>query len=76
MGTNLADYAYVAWHVRLGNFPKGIGVRYFPVPISVEIQRTRCRGSTVCAKYTYIYPSQNFIRVLKVRNGTWGQTIY
>ena len=45
---------------------KGSGVRNWPVPDSMGIQRTKHRGDTVCAKYRVIYSIQNILRILEV----------
>ena len=48
-----------------GRFREERGVRNGPVPGSVEIQSTRCRGATMCDKYMFIYLIQNILRISK-----------
>ena len=58
-----------------GRFPKGSGVRNWPVPGSVEIKCTRHLIATTCADYTVIQPIQNILRISEVCIGTRGITI-
>ena len=69
---NHCVYSIAKWGT---NSHMWLGMRNFPLPGSVEVQRTRRHGATVWTVYTFIYPIQNILRILKVRKGTRVRTM-